>query len=485
MPKKSKKLNKLDQIYQWFIIVLPPVLYFSFHPFMRLGANDSMYFELSLPLLWLAAFDLFSLAPLFKQKAWRHLKTLKFWLFFPIWCTITLIWTLNFTRGFLTVGVLWALYFAIFSMYCQKSLIIAVKDKILKSFLISTALVCAWCFIQCILDIANVPRDFTLLCEGCTYKMFGFPHPNGFAIEPQFMGNLLLAPTLLLSWKITKRGHKWDVMALLLFTTTLFFTFSRGAIYAFSVAIVFLVTFELIKQKSAKPLKLLIPIIISFLLALNFQGIFAALSPTTDTYQTGIAKSLNHLSLNIIPNWTIDSKAELEVDPSRESVDESSRTEPLFDGYVAESTNTRTRLTSAALKIWTENFTNFGYGVGIGAAGQALYNHGDSPAPREIVQNQYASLLLETGLLGTALALFSLGLVIRVIVKLKNESVPFLLALILAYAVTLFFFNGLPNALHIYLLPALFIYLLPLPQLHRPKQNRPSSRHPWRQYQNH
>ena len=40
--------------------------------------------------------------------------------------------------------------------------------------------------------------------------------------------------------------------------------------------------------------------VIAFLLTLNIQGVMAKNSQTNDTYQTGVAKVLNHLSLGII-----------------------------------------------------------------------------------------------------------------------------------------------------------------------------------------
>ena len=130
------------------------------------------------------------------------------------------------------------------------------------------------------------------------------------------------------------------------------------------------------------------------------------------------------------------------------------KSEAVFDGYVEESTDTRLRLTGAAVEVWRKDFATMMFGVGIGGAGQALYVNGLSPAPKEIVQNEYASLLLETGIIGVALLILTIVLIIRAVYK--NEMV---MTLIVAYAITLLFFSGLPNALQIYLLPALFIAL--------------------------
>ena len=97
------------------------------------------------------------------------------------------------------------------------------------------------------------------------------------------------------------------------------------------------------------------------------------------------------------------------------------------------------------------------FGVGLGGAGQALYNNGLSPAPKEIVQNQYVSLLLETGIVGISLLILTIVLVMREILKTKKKIM--ITSLLVAYAVSVCFFSGLPNALHIYILPILFIVL--------------------------
>ena len=107
------------------------------------------------------------------------------------------------------------------------------------------------------------------------------------------------------------------------------------------------------------------------------------------------------------------------------------------------------------MEVWGQDFGNVMFGVGLGGAGQALYVNSLSPAPKEIVQNQYASLLLETGLVGIGLLILTLVLVVRVVLKSPWRVV--ILSLIIAYGVTLCFFSGLPNALQIYLMPGVLL----------------------------
>ena len=519
-----------DFLFKLFILILPLILFFSYYPIIGLGANESMNFELSLPLIWLVLFDVLVFIMMTRERIlFRGLKGKWGWLLFPVYLTFSVFWSLNSLRGILTVGILWLIYFAVYGMYQFRKLFDEeFRRKFLRWLIGSSLIICGWCFLQCILDLAGVSREYTLMCEGCTYRMFGFPHPNGFAIEPQFMGNLLLAPVIMCAWIYmnkqkpenleleSSRGRifynrsgglvrklqfphasatvvkntsgsdflcfRFSGFCFFILVATLFLTFSRGAIYAFIVAMIFMSVFVIVREKK-KWKKILrrvggvwIAIILSFLFTLNLQGIMAEISPTNDTYFSGIAKVLNHLSLGVVDIREKGSDADREngdlgvvekpvenfgKEGSKIEVEESvgadidDEKQAVFDGYVEESTDTRIRLTNSALEIWSKDFRTTLFGVGIGGAGWALYNNGLSPAPKEIVQNEYASLLLETGVVGISLFILTLVLIVRAIVK-KREAI-LILTLLVAYGITLCFFSGLPNAMQIYLLTGVIL----------------------------
>ena len=444
------------------------------------------------------------------------------------------------------VGILWLIYLAVYGLFNLRDLFFAedFRKKFWRAFFGETILVCLWCVLQCILDLMGVSREGSLMCAGCVYQMFGFPHPNGFAIEPQFMGNLLLAPAIVVSARavtVVKNTSGSDslrlklLLLLFVITATLFLTFSRGAIYAFLVAMAFLLMWVGMQRKSWRGVgKVVATVVVAFLFTLNTQGIMAAISPTNDTYQSGVAKVLNHLSLGKIDvrekkvekgeNGQVDeaetngggeSEIEAEKNDETKKVEESEtetneyktleaevderawlikkqeENSSVFDGYVEGSTDTRIRLSNAAGEVWAKNLATVWFGVGIGGAGEALYQNGLSPAPKEIIQNEYMSLLLETGLVGIALFVLTLGLILRAVVKgvkaqsakeikttkvkiattkttmLKSETAPIVLAMMVAYGITLLFFSGLPNALHIYLLTGL-VFVMGL----KTKQNK-------------
>lgn len=525
----------MKRLLRSLLLVLPLVLYFSFWPVIRLGGNESMNFELSLPLVWLVLFDLMGLVALAREKKlfdWTRGRRW-LWLLFPVWLSLTVIWSLNPIRGLLTVGIVWLLYFAGYTMWVlRESWNGAFWMAWWKWFFGAALLVCGWCVVQCVLDLVGVGQDYSLMCDGCTYHMFGFPHPNGFAIEPQFMGNLLLAPAMAAAWlyikkqtskkiehkksepvvvsttatdedlvlqyksesdfavvETTPRERKSSIFLLVCFfiiTATLFLTFSRGAIYAFVVGMLFMSGFAVfgVKKRERGGLWKRVGmvwglVILSFVVVLNLQGLMAEVGPTNDSYLDGVAKVLNHLSLGVIDikgddvmkrdEGTGNTEGELVNDEfvvveklvenfDGSAKDSSKKEEAVFDGYVAESTGTRVRLSGAAVQVWSQSVPNALFGVGLGGAGYALYNNGLSPAPKEIVQNEYASLLLETGLIGVSLLILTLVLIVRVV--WKNDSRAMVLGLLLAYGVSLVFFSGLPNALHIYLLPAVMIMMV-------------------------
>ena len=477
MPKKTKS-NSLVKFFELLLCVLPLVLFFSYYPVISFGSDSTMNFEISLPILWLLVFDFVGVFLLIKKKL--VLNSLKKWRFllFPLLISLSILWSLNQTRGILTCGVMWLVVIAVLLMVELRSVLSeGFSRKFLKWFFGSSLFVCAWCLVQCILDVCGVARDYSLMCLGCTSYSFGFPHPNGFAIEPQFMGNLLLAPAIISGWLILRSrprpagpspraaganaraaalrnatSLKYYAILFFIFSATLFLTFSRGAIYAFAVAMIFMVTWMGVKQKSWKVLWTFAIMAGAFLFTLNLQGILSQVSPTNDTYQSGVAKVLNHLSLGIIDirqaqqTKKYETISESIVDKTQDEENESA-----FDGYVAESTEIRKMMTRNAIKVWSRDFRTILFGVGIGGAGQAMYDAGLTGSPKEIVQNEYASLLLEVGLLGV---IFAVVLLLKVVyIVTKSPANVAVLTLLVAYGISLLFFAGLPNALHIYLLP--------------------------------
>ena len=476
-------MKKLNKILRGLLFILPLVLFFSYQPVIALGVGETMHFELSLPLIWLVIFDLVGIVMIWGERKFGGIRKGWKWLLFPAFMTLSLIWSDNLLRGVMTVGVMWLIVVAIWIMISFRKVMAddEFRRRWWKWFFGSAMVICAWCIIQCVLDVNGVSREYSLMCLGCTSRSFGFPHPNGFAIEPQFMGNLLLAPALMAAWLcIHKQGddfkYKRSCLKLLLpcfFITvmTLFLVFSRGAIYAFIVGMMFMSDWVMVRERkrvrtALKRMAVLWGVILgAFLFALNMQGIMTQVGPTNDTYMDGVAKVLSQLSLGIIDiRQTKDNLGGVDVvenpvenlEDNREEA--SSDKEALLDGYVEESTEIRKMMTRNALMVWRKDFSTMMFGVGVGGAGQAMYDMGLIGWPKEIVQNEYASVLLEFGLIGVVFLIIMGVMVIRVGLKGGLAIVP-VMALVVSYGVTLVFFSGFQNALQIYLLPTV-IYMV-------------------------
>ena len=202
----------MKKLYKYLLYILPLALCFSYFPVLSLGGNETMNFELSLPLLWLVVFEILSFVMIcrkYRKELFSKVFGSILWWLFPIFVTLSVIWSLNVTRGILTVGVMWLLFFAVISFWELRENLNEKFWRVFWRWFFSAALfACLWCVIQCVLDVAGVSQEVSLLCDGCVYGMFGFPHPNGFAIEPQFMGNLLLAPIIVSVYFYSKNKDK-------------------------------------------------------------------------------------------------------------------------------------------------------------------------------------------------------------------------------------------------------------------------------------
>lgn len=469
------KIN-LSKAYRVFLYAMPAVLFFSFWPWINLGTNDTMNFDVSMPLIWLALFDVLAFVLIIKRKLLKEVVSRWVWLLFPGFLTISIFWSHDRLRSILTMGILWLLYFAIFAFYVLKA---EIRDKkflrnFLRVFFGVGLFACGWCLVQCVMDVAGLTQANTLLCAGCVYRVFGFPHPNGFAAEPQFMGNLLLAPIFVIVYLLAKKNscfsRKSLLVMLFVFVATLFLTLSRGAIYAFIVAMAFF-TMAWGVKKTWKIMWVWPMVVLAFLFTLNLQGIFSEVSRTDDTYISGVSKVVNQLTLGIVDlggsqvkkenlESVGDDKSDDPGGSSEKDVDaapEKNNENAIFDGYVEASTSNRVIFWQGALKTWTKDSATVFFGVGIGSGFVSMYELGVVYTPKEIINNQYVSLLLEGGIVGIVLLMVSLILAFRVIYKIKDNL--FIFSLIIAYMVSLLFFSGLPNALHIYLLTGLFVVI--------------------------
>ena len=523
--------SSLSKIQQIMLLCLPFCLFFSYHPVIPIFSTSTTNFELSIPLLWLLIFAILSLPENFRlyiyslriviktktlvnktprpssrhktDKLYPHFLRL-FSLIYPFFVTVNSIGSPNFLRAILTSGVIWCICLSLLTILQNIS---QYKTQIGKSFnknlLIAGTLASAFCWFQSILDITGTPREFTFLCKGCTSTVFGFPHPNGFAIESQFMANLLLAPIFLSLFYLLERpknhsnklnsdpypasrlGHYLRFGLPLFLIATLYLTLSRGAIFSFWVSVFALFIYQiikLIKQKTCRreilfrqPLIFSAVVFLPFFFTLSAQGLFTELGPTSHTFFDGVSTSVSQLSLGRIDltkvfhktnenNKTHETHESNKPHSSDLNTDAaaSAQKAPQFTSYIEESTNIRLNLNRLALSSWRTSLRRMLAGVGLGAAGLTLYQEfPELGSPKEIIQNEYLAILYEQGICGVIM-IICVAILFVLTYKLHNKNHEktsiYGRILALSFALTLCFFSGLPNALHIYLLtPLLFL----------------------------
>jgi hypothetical protein len=456
--KKIRRLLKLTNqklsLNDWTLLLLPAAVWFSYQPLIELGQSDTMYFEISLSLVALTAFALTAIPHIWRARA--NIKNNKFsWLVisFGLWNTLTLIWTENFLRGFLTAGVIWLLVLAFLRLSTHHN-IKQLLPAIWRIFVGSAVVVSAFAWLQMLLDIAGLPMSQTLICVGCQYEYFGFPRAVGFAIEPQFLGSLLLAPVLILialSYRSQpKTYHYWLTSFLSL---TLFMSLSRGAIYALLVGLAVLVGINLAKIKHSLLVVGLVGL--SFVGALAAQGLMVAFNQNVnESFGSVVAKSVHHLSLGVI-DLRDKPSATAPTEQAADQLSAPASEQVYFDGYVAQSTDARLSFNELAFDAWKSSPFTMLFGVGLGGAGVAMHRtHPDQVGTLEITQNEYTEILLELGLVGL---LFFFALLIAFFGKTSSHK--FVWAVAVAYLAQWAFFSGYPNAIHIYLVLFLLLVL--------------------------
>lgn len=454
MKNKLMRLLGVDakslKIFERVLLLAPILLWFAYWPVIRIGGNATMNFELSLALIYCVVLALTGL-PLIWRSRGMLVKSPTALLsgVFILWSAATIIWSDNPLRGVLSVGIAGVLWLILLAVLADRKRVRKLVPALTKLLLLVTMVICALELVQFVGGIWLSRREPLLLCLGCSAVQFGFVRPNVFAIEPQFLGNMLLLPTLILTRRlIIKRWSRQNVLMFMVALSGLFLTMSRGAIYAFVIgAIVLAVVYYKQWRRLLSGIGLTVVV---FVIALVMQGFAAALNPhLTESFGGAIAKVVSQLSLGVI-NLDKPSKSNVNVDanvPEQATAKASNEAKPRYDGYVAESTDVRTNFSKVALSVWSSNPRNMLIGVGVGGAGVAMARYEHSDWSKEIVQNEFVEVLMERGVIGLGLLLLLVGMIMYVLWRSHNV---WAWAILIAYLVQYCFFSGLPNALHVY-----------------------------------
>lgn len=445
------------KMFERVLLLAPILLWFAYWPVIRIGGNATMNFELSLALIYCVVLALTGLPLIWRSRdvLVRSSIVLSSGVFI-LWSATTIIWSDNPLRGVLSVGIAGVLWLILLAVLADRKRVQKLAPALTKLLLLATMIICALELAQFVGGIWLSRREPLLLCLGCSAVQFGFVRPNVFAIEPQFLGNMLLLPTLILTRRlIIKRWSRQNVLMFMVALSGLFLTMSRGAIYAFVIgAIVLAVVYYKQWRRLLSGIGLTVAV---FVIALVMQGFAATLNPhLVESFGGAIAKVVSQLSLGVI-NLDKPSKPNVNANANvseQATAKASNEAKPRYDGYVAESTDVRTNFSKVALSVWRLNPRNMLIGVGVGGAGVAMARYEHSDWSKEIVQNEFVEVLMERGVIGLGLLLLLIGVIAYVLWRSHNV---WAWAILIAYLVQYCFFSGLPNALHVYVAVAVLL----------------------------
>lgn len=438
---------------QWVVLLTPIVAWFSYYPKISLGGDATTNYELSWLIIYLAMVALVGAGVLIKH--WRSALTNPLVIvggLFTVWTILTILWTPNRPRGVMVAGlttVLW-LVLCVLIIYWRK--IYDIRRQLLRLTIGTATVMAGLAIVQAIAGIwLTKPGDLGL-CIGCVAGQFGFVRPNLFAIEPQFLGSLFLTPLLLVVWQLTQRITKLRLLQLMLIVVAIVLTLSRGAIVAAVVGLLVVAAVQL-KSFSWHRWGLIGLVGVAGVAgALLIQGLSAQLSPSiNETLGGAIAKSINHLSLGQIDFRQASLGNSVESVPKKPTTETTGKsTVPAFSGYVAESTDIRVNLSKIALGEWgQQSWWRKIIGTGVGSAGIVMAPHFGG-YQKEIVQNEYAEVLLERGVIGLVLLA---GIIVTLVAAFWRQAKSrWMLAILAAYLVQYCFYSGLPNSLHVYMI---------------------------------
>jgi hypothetical protein len=438
----------------------PIAIWFSYRPLLRLGQNTTMNFELSITVMYATVLALASLPIIWRsRRQLLRVRSVQLVTFFVFVTAVSVLWSANATRGILTFGLVGVLYAIFLATIADQKRLRAIVPALTTIFIFSAVVMSVLAFVQVFAGVW-LDRSQTLLCAGCSAIQFGFARPNVFTVEPQFFGNLLLVPAVILLRRVLIDKQKPIVYtSSIIIISAIFLSLSRGAIFAFGVGLLVLLAVE--RPSIKRFLRFLCVMILSFLIGLLTQGFAAVLNPTVNTSFAGATSaSINQLSLGLIDIQV--QEQQLVPTNSTNPVPTTSATQPSatdqevstnFDGYVPESTNVRLLLSRLSLQSWSRTLERAVFGVGLGGSGVVLRN--DFPSKvnnREIVQNEYVEVLLENGIIGM---LLFIAIIAGLFWHLRQTK--WLWAILVMFLIQWNFFSGYPNALHIYLVFMLLI----------------------------
>lgn len=433
------------------LLIFFGLLVFSYVPVITLGSVSGVHIDVSLLYMLAIGFIATSVGPLRAQLGllWSFIQ-MRLLVFFAAYVSLSAIWSSNPPRALLTAGFLWLMVLLASSVIVHFSYLKTNQKTVYHLLSWAFAVVFIWSVWQIIADSFGL-SGLTLLSPDYTSGAFGVARPSGFALEPQFLGSLLLAPLL---WSLhylfaSPRRSRWMYVGFVLLLTLLVLTISRGALLAFAVGSLIIIISSRISTRSL--LRIGAPSLVSVGLAFSLQFVVATAN-TRDAISgiQAISSTISQFSLGTIQ---IDSHKNKESTARTRSAIKPASLPPK-SGYVKSSTESRLSMSEHATELWRRDLSTILFGVGVGGFGTSLHQNDSTYPISSVTNNYYSEMLAETGLVGVGLFV---SFVSSILVALIRKKAWLLLAIVSSFLVQWTFFSGNANVLHVWVIFGLAI----------------------------
>lgn len=450
----------LARIADRLLLMFLPCLIFSYLPVISLGKAAGMSIEISL--LYLMTVGVF-LAGVLSTRKLKLLYTPHYtWLLlcaYFVFTTLSILWTANVLRGLITAGFLGLLIGVMTITIKRIDFLKRQKTLIEKMLFIGLGIVFVWSVWQITADAFFLSTVFAGLPSMYSGDVFGIARPTGFSLEPQFLGSLLIIPTVWSLYKLIKEPWKRASIAMFCISWSLILmTVSRGALLGVALGSLLLLVIVRPAIKKVVTLFGLFVVVVILYFAIVFT--IGSIRQDGISGSNAVNRVVNQLTFGIvtIPETPLRSHSSTQqstptFDPTT-PVETQPSQKPATNGYISESTNSRTSMTMRALQLWHSTPKTTVFGVGIGGFGARLHTEDNRFPISSVVNNYFVELLVETGLIG---AVLFAGSIITLLVSLIRARAFLAFSILSSLLVQMTFFSGNANIIHIWVVIGLCI----------------------------
>lgn len=359
------------------LLFLPFGLYPSFEAF---GATVRLSQLAGLALIGVLLPDIWR-----KRRDWLRLPWVLLLLFTAV-SVLSSFWATSRAEGFITTSF----YAFVFMLAYVVSKTFSLKDSELYKGVVygSGIFIVAFCVFQFIGDSVGVGQSYTLLLKPYTKEIFGFPRIQGFSLEPLYLANFLLIPFSLGLAEYVFSRKKAALILTSIFFVTIILTIARGA-YLSVAAIILICLAALVFKRQYRRFWTV--------LAMAIAGVVVSAGIIISSG----AITRSQITQTIVPENSRPNLPTQEVSPEGNARRLANHVESFSSDM---SYQDRIKTLRKALQLGVESPV---FGVGPGNFGP--YVVANAPADyvdsAQVVNNEPAELLAETGVVGLLLVL--------------------------------------------------------------------------------